>query len=134
MLVLSRKKNEIIVLICPDGTRIEVSVVRVSSFSVRLGVIAPREVLVIRKELLGSGPVRTCGPPPRSKDGTPGKLVLTRKREESIVCRLPDGQTFDVTIVRNGPYQVRLGFSGTREIRVYRKELLNGPTQQTEAA
>lgn len=48
MLVLSRKKNE---SICIDGD-IEVTVLEVRGDRVRLGIVAPREVRVMRKELL----------------------------------------------------------------------------------
>ena len=47
MLVLSRKKNETIVL---DGN-IEIEVLQVKGNSVRLGIKAPREVRVLRGEL-----------------------------------------------------------------------------------
>lgn len=48
MLVLSRKKNESIVL----GDDIEIFVVDISEDRVRIGVKAPREMKVFRKELL----------------------------------------------------------------------------------
>jgi carbon storage regulator len=47
MLVLSRKQNESVII---DG-RITVSVVRVEGDSVRLGVEAPREIPIHRKEV-----------------------------------------------------------------------------------
>jgi carbon storage regulator len=51
MLVLTRKPNESIVI---DG-RITVTVVRVQGDKVRLGIEAPKEIQIWRKELLGSG-------------------------------------------------------------------------------
>ncbi len=47
MLVLSRRESERIRL----GTSIVVTVVRVSGDKVRLGIEAPRDVLVLREEL-----------------------------------------------------------------------------------
>ncbi len=47
MLVLSRKKNETIVI----GSNIKIQVLKVSGSTVRLGITAPRDVKVIRGEL-----------------------------------------------------------------------------------
>ena len=47
MLVLSRKKNEKIML----GDSIEITIVRVSDTQVRLGIQAPNDVTVLRTEL-----------------------------------------------------------------------------------
>lgn len=47
MLVLSRKSGERIVI----GDNIEVEIVRISGDKVRLGILAPKEVIVLRKEL-----------------------------------------------------------------------------------
>ena len=57
MLVLSRKKNEKIML----GDSIEITIVRVSDSQVRLGIQAPADVTVLRTELAEKDP-----PPPRS--------------------------------------------------------------------
>ena len=54
MLVLSRKKEEVVVLSrlgCDDD--IEIKVVEVSGGKVRLGIAAPADVKILRKELLG---------------------------------------------------------------------------------
>jgi len=51
MLVLSRKKNETIIIETPEGRIIEVEVVRIGDGSIRLGVNAEKEVKVRRKEL-----------------------------------------------------------------------------------
>ncbi len=51
MLVLSRRKNETIVI---DG-QIEIEVLKVSGNTVRLGVKAPRDIKVLRGELAPFG-------------------------------------------------------------------------------
>jgi carbon storage regulator len=47
MLVLSRKKGETIVI----GDNIEVSIIDIQGDTIRLGINAPREVQIYRKEL-----------------------------------------------------------------------------------
>jgi carbon storage regulator len=47
MLVLSRKKGETIII----GDNIEISVVDIIGDQVRIGISAPREVSIVRKEL-----------------------------------------------------------------------------------
>ncbi len=51
MLVLARKKNEEVVIICPDGTEITVRVTDTEPHKTRLGVTAPREYQVHRREV-----------------------------------------------------------------------------------
>ena len=51
MLVLSRKKNESIVI----GDNIQIEVLKVSGNTVRIGIKAPREVKVLRGELAPFG-------------------------------------------------------------------------------
>jgi len=52
MLVLSRKKDETIVLKTPGADDIKITVVRIDNRNkVRIGIDAPREVTVIRSEL-----------------------------------------------------------------------------------
>lgn len=51
MLVLSRKKNQTIVI---DGN-VEIQVLQVKGNSIRLGISAPREVRVLRGELQPKG-------------------------------------------------------------------------------
>ena len=61
MLVIGRKKDQEIVI---DGGRIVVRVVRIIGDKVRLGITAPREMLVNRREVQDqldavSGPIET---------------------------------------------------------------------------
>ena len=51
MLVLSRKKNESIVIETPEGRVIEIEIVRIGDGTIRLGINAEKEVKVRRKEL-----------------------------------------------------------------------------------
>ncbi len=50
MLVLTRKTNQSIMI----GDEIEVSILSVSGDKVRIGIDAPREVTVFRKEVIAS--------------------------------------------------------------------------------
>ncbi|MBC7351920.1 MAG: carbon storage regulator, partial [Thermogutta sp.] len=51
MLILTRKNNERIVIRLADGRHIEVVIARISSRSVKVGVIADRDILILREEL-----------------------------------------------------------------------------------
>lgn len=51
MLVLSRKKNESVMIACPDGSILEVLFVDFQGSSIRLGFAGPREIEVHRKEV-----------------------------------------------------------------------------------
>lgn len=54
MLVLSRKKDETILLKTANNEDIKITVVKIDNKNkVRLGIEAPREVSVIRSELMG---------------------------------------------------------------------------------
>jgi carbon storage regulator len=68
MLVLSRKCNESIVI----GGNIQVKVVAIAGCQIRLGIEAPREVSVVREELL----TRQAQPPVKQPSTTP--LVARR--------------------------------------------------------
>ena len=51
MLVLSRNEDEIIVLLHPDGTRIEVMVTQAKNNKAKIGIDAPAHIRIIRKEI-----------------------------------------------------------------------------------
>jgi len=58
MLVLTRKKEQSIII----GENVEIMVLGVSGDKVRLGITAPREVDVFRKEVIderGAGPIES---------------------------------------------------------------------------
>lgn len=50
-------------------------------------------------------------------------LVLSRKTSESIVIGEGDNQ-ITVTVVKTGPFQVRIGIDAPKSMKVVRSELL----------
>ena len=60
MLVLSRKESEKIML----GDSIVLTIVRVSGDRVRLGIEAPSDMLILRKELEQAGTLPSTAEPP----------------------------------------------------------------------
>jgi carbon storage regulator len=79
MLVLSRKLGETVVV----GGNIRVTVVGVRGTTVRLGVEAPKDVEVLREELVGKGPRKA---PPTQPPGAPPLKRRKKPRER------PDGE------------------------------------------
>jgi carbon storage regulator CsrA len=57
MLVLSRKRDEKIILRTKDGDEIELTVVKIDSNKVRLGIAASEEITILRSELIEHEPV-----------------------------------------------------------------------------
>lgn len=57
-------------------------------------------------------------------------LVLTRKRDEDIVIKTPEGRTITVTVVRLFSDTVRLGFKADSSVVISRAELL--PQEQQD--
>lgn len=57
MLVLTRKPTEVIRLKLPDGRFIDITNVRMSTGACRIGVDAPKDVEIVRGELIASGVV-----------------------------------------------------------------------------
>ncbi len=58
MLVLSRRQGEKIVI----GEDIEVTIVAISPESIRIGIEAPEDVLILREELLEADQRKESGP------------------------------------------------------------------------
>ncbi len=52
MLILTRRIGETIIIETPAGEHIEVAVLGVKGNQVRVGIEAPREVVVLREELV----------------------------------------------------------------------------------
>ena len=132
MLVISRKKHEGIVI----NDDITLIVVEISDDKVRLGINAPKNVPVHRREVFDAIKRKEAKtgipePPRKVRDGD-GKLVLSRKKRESIVIN--DNITIVVIEIRGE--RVRLGVEAPREIPVHRSEVFNAikrsKTQETE--
>ena len=72
MLVLSRHRDESIMI----GDGIEVSILSVSGDKVRIGIDAPRDIAVFRKEVYeardGGGPATDGAAPSAAADGSAG--------------------------------------------------------------
>lgn len=51
MLVLSRRPQQSVIIILPDGRRVEVAVLRLQSGVVRIGIEAPSDIAIVRDEL-----------------------------------------------------------------------------------
>lgn len=50
-------------------------------------------------------------------------LVYKRRKGESIVIELPDGQSARVVVVQSGPVNVRIGVDAPVATPVYREEV-----------
>jgi carbon storage regulator CsrA len=73
MLVLSRNVGEAITIRCPDGTEIELEVVSIGRWRVRLGITAPQEINVVRKERDdGRGTFKVFAGDPQAEVGSSG--------------------------------------------------------------
>jgi carbon storage regulator len=122
MLVLSRKKNESVVI----SDVIEVTVVEIQGDKVRLGVVAPKEMTVHRAEVedaLGresrptSQPIEKLVGPGLVPRGP--LLVLSRKKNESIVI---NGDITVIVVEIRGD-KVRLGIESPKDIVPHRREV-----------
>lgn len=51
MLILSRKKDQVVVLTLPDGREVEVMVTAIRPASVSIGIHAPEDIKIKRREI-----------------------------------------------------------------------------------
>ncbi|MDR2769588.1 MAG: carbon storage regulator [Puniceicoccales bacterium] len=51
MLILTRKRDESILILCPSGECVEILVSKIENERVKLGVNAPQSVRIFRKEV-----------------------------------------------------------------------------------
>lgn len=106
MLVLARKKGEWIQI----GDDIYVTVVKIFGRKVKIGILAPAEVAILRTELEDNGVAR--------EGGTGGFLVLTRSKGEAI--RIGDSVT--LTVVAFNGSRVRLGIEAPQDVAIHRAD------------
>ncbi|MDR0647688.1 MAG: carbon storage regulator [Puniceicoccales bacterium] len=60
MLILTRKNNESILILCPGGECVEILVSKIENERVKLGVNAPQSIRILRKEVYAT--MSTGGP------------------------------------------------------------------------
>ena len=93
MLVLTRKLLEKIYI----GDKICVTVVRLEGGQVRLGIDAPREISVVRAELLGDVP------PPKRDRPTESDVEFEGANPERAPLRTRSSEVHGIGIRRRGP-------------------------------
>ena len=64
MLILSRRPNETIIIVCPNGDRITVMNTEVRGDKARLGFDAPRDYVIHRSEVLDAIEAQQAGTQP----------------------------------------------------------------------
>jgi carbon storage regulator len=110
MLVISRKKDESIII----DDNIVITVADIQGKSASIGIQAPLELPVFRKELCDQ---------PHWRDTVPKriaeKVFIARERDEAIVI----GEHIIVTIIDIRGDKMRLGIQAPREARVHRQEV-----------
>lgn len=93
MLVLSRKHNETLHI----GNDVVITIVRVRGDSVRIGIQAPKDVHIMRSELLGT-PAKQADNPANNSTSTLDltlEIQLPKKRSQRA---LPSARGFSVSI------------------------------------
>lgn len=116
MLVLSRQRDQSIMI----GDGIEITVVDIRAEKVRLGIKAPLEIPVHRKEIYDAQKDSKDGAVTSLAKGK-GTLVLSRAVDQVIMI----GDDIEIMVVDIRGEKVRLGTTAPSSVAIHRREVFD---------